>query len=576
MGKGNRVRLAKAQQAASSESVFTANTKKKNQTPAWVSTVAIIVIAVLLVGCVALSVISEGGYLLRWTTVAETENYSVNGTMLSYMFNQNYNYFMNQYGSIASYMGLTTGVSLKTQAYNGGEEGQTWFDYFMDSTIAEVEQILVYCEEAKARGIELDDEDYENIDAAIDAIKESAASNNYSTAGYISAAYGVGVKESDIRHALEMSQLASKVSEVISDEFKDGVTDDEINTYYNENPADFLTAAILSYSMSVTKPAEGADTTEYDAAVKANKEFAETLKACKTADEFKKAVLEHIADDEFESVYEDESEDYVVSELPTPDSLAERKKAIISNAIELALAGKTATPTTETAPAEVLLSKVEVELTAALTDELESLVNDSVAWTEAEDDKSGLWISDDARKVGDTAVFDNADDEEATSFTVTANMVTETMHRNEEPSRNVGHILFSFDDFATEEAAKAKAEEILEQIKDGLTRESFEAAANEFTGDSSVFYDNVVPGQMVTSFNDWLFDDERKNGDTGIVETTYGYHVMYYLGEDAEQPIWKVNGRTLVANEKFETWFESAKESYKVTVHEDKLDKVSA
>ena len=35
---------------------------------------------------------------------------------------------------------------------------------------------------------------------------------------------------------------------------------------------------------------------------------------------------------------------------------------------------------------------------------------------------------------------------------------------------------------------------------------------------------------MVTAFNDWCFDSSRKSGDTGIVETEYGYHVMYFVG----------------------------------------------
>ena len=34
---------------------------------------------------------------------------------------------------------------------------------------------------------------------------------------------------------------------------------------------------------------------------------------------------------------------------------------------------------------------------------------------------------------------------------------------------------------------------------------------------------------MVTAFNDWCFDEARQPGDTGIVETNYGYHVMYFV-----------------------------------------------
>ena len=35
---------------------------------------------------------------------------------------------------------------------------------------------------------------------------------------------------------------------------------------------------------------------------------------------------------------------------------------------------------------------------------------------------------------------------------------------------------------------------------------------------------------MVANFNDWCYDDARTAGETGIVETEYGYHVMYFVG----------------------------------------------
>ena len=37
---------------------------------------------------------------------------------------------------------------------------------------------------------------------------------------------------------------------------------------------------------------------------------------------------------------------------------------------------------------------------------------------------------------------------------------------------------------------------------------------------------------MVTEFNDWCFDAARQPGDTGIIESTYGYHIMYYVGDN--------------------------------------------
>jgi hypothetical protein len=90
---------------------------------------------------------------------------------------------------------------------------------------------------------------------------------------------------------------------------------------------------------------------------------------------------------------------------------------------------------------------------------------------------------------------------------------------------------------AEKKAAKEEAEKLLKQWQDGeATEESFAALANKHSADgdgtTGGLYEDIYPGQMVTNFNDWCFDDSRKPGDTGIVETEYGYHVMYFVGQD--------------------------------------------
>ena len=52
---------------------------------------------------------------------------------------------------------------------------------------------------------------------------------------------------------------------------------------------------------------------------------------------------------------------------------------------------------------------------------------------------------------------------------------------------------------------------------------------------------------MVASFNDWIFDEARKPGDTEIIETDYGYHVMYFVGDNAEEWYAKIES-TLLSN----------------------------
>ena len=84
-------------------------------------------------------------------------------------------------------------------------------------------------------------------------------------------------------------------------------------------------------------------------------------------------------------------------------------------------------------------------------------------------------------------------------------------------------------------AAKAEAEEILAAFQAGeATEAAFAALAAEKTDDTGSaanggLYEDIYPGQMVASFEDWCYD-AHEAGDTGIVESEYGYHIMYFVG----------------------------------------------
>lgn len=92
-------------------------------------------------------------------------------------------------------------------------------------------------------------------------------------------------------------------------------------------------------------------------------------------------------------------------------------------------------------------------------------------------------------------------------------------------------------------AAKAKAEALLAEYEKDPTEENFAKLAKENSSDpgsssNGGLYEDVYPGQMVAAFNDWCFDAARKPGDTGIVETDYGYHVMYFVAQ-TDHYYWK-------------------------------------
>ena len=91
--------------------------------------------------------------------------------------------------------------------------------------------------------------------------------------------------------------------------------------------------------------------------------------------------------------------------------------------------------------------------------------------------------------------------------------------------------------------AQMKADEIYKMWQEGdATEETFAALATEYTEDpgsmsTGGLYEEVYPGQMVEEFNDWCFDEARQVGDTAVIKTSYGYHIMYFSGV-CDHPYW--------------------------------------
>ena len=91
------------------------------------------------------------------------------------------------------------------------------------------------------------------------------------------------------------------------------------------------------------------------------------------------------------------------------------------------------------------------------------------------------------------------------------------------------------------DAGEAEAQRILDLWLAGeKTEESFAALAQEYSGDpgsqaNGGLYEGVGQGEMVEEFDAWCFDPQRQVGDTGIVKTAFGYHVMYFCGS---QTLW--------------------------------------
>ena len=127
---------------------------------------------------------------------------------------------------------------------------------------------------------------------------------------------------------------------------------------------------------------------------------------------------------------------------------------------------------------------------------------------------------------------------------------------------NVRHILIqpegtNDDGTYTDEAwaeAEKKANDLLTEWKSGEhTEDSFAFMAAENSEDpgsaeNGGLYEDIYPGQMVDEFDAWCFDASRQPGDTGIVKTSYGYHIMYF-SSTGEHAYWYVRAESDYLNE---------------------------
>ena len=134
---------------------------------------------------------------------------------------------------------------------------------------------------------------------------------------------------------------------------------------------------------------------------------------------------------------------------------------------------------------------------------------------------------------------------------------------------DVRHILFmtvdstSGEDLSVADAQQKKAscDEVFKKWNDAAekTEDYFAELATECSEDTGSasnggLCDNVKPGQTVDSFDKWIFDDSRKEGDVEVIESEYGYHIMYYVGN--RDLAYRETIRTSHTQEDYSSWLE--------------------
>ena len=415
----------------------------------------VILSAAFIAGGVLYSKHLNSGSSVRKQISFESDNYKVNNCMMTYYFYSDFYNFYNQNSAYLQYMGasLDPTTSLREQTSYDGQN--SWYDYLMQTTANTVNGYLLYAEAGLEKGFKVEDM-AGKIDEQINNLKTTAADTKVDFEQYLLNVFGPGIKESDVRDALELQIYANEYYAKIEKDYKNSLTDEQYETYYSENKNTLDKVDLRSYALSADV-AEDADEATKNQAYADAKAEAESLKAAATS-----------------------------------------KEAFIS--------WVSANLTEKNAELETPLTEEEIK-------EKAEAVSEAQAYSEGTD--LSTWAFDAERKAGDVTLIDDG------TGNYTVYMMEKTAYRVEtEASRDVRHILIKTGEELSDEDAKAKADDILAQYQAGdQTAEAFDALAKEHNEDSNSLYEGVTKGQMVAEFEEWLFDETRNEGDTGVVKT---------------------------------------------------------
>lgn len=467
------------------------------------------VTAMVLVVCIALGVlgvraVNHSGILQKNTIAATVGDKEFNSVELSYYYNdaisEFYNEWYSQYNTYTDtylkMMGLDPAKPLNDQVYDQ-ESGKTWAMYFVETAIANAKSDLALYNLAVTEKFKLPENEQTTLDNSIKNIETYAKLYGYKNADqYLRAMYGYGSDAETYSEYTRRSTIATAFYNAHQDELK---YDDAAIREYEKDKVNKYNSYTYSYAyLSYTDFREGGKKDD-----KGNVTYTEEEN--KAAREAMKAAAELLAT------------------ATSVDDLKEKIKTV----------------------------KVNEKSELAVNKE-EALLHSNINATLAD------WLSNADRKEGDIAAIANSSttkDEDGKEVTTTNGYYVAIFHSktdNTKKMSNVRHLLVKFKGGTKDETtgetvysekekneAKTKAEGFLKTWKEGekANEETFIELVKKNSDDSSAkeggLFEDIHPdSSYVEPFLNWSIDPARKAGDTGVIETIYGYHVMFYVGDD--------------------------------------------
>ena len=504
------------------------------------SVFAVIIVALVTVFTVRWFTVPNGkeGKMMNPASVAAT----VDGEKVSLgMYNLYFSSVVSQYEQYANYgyYNLDTTADYATQ-YTTDKDGNeiSWLEFFQQETINQIKMYNAYYNAAKKDGITLTAKQQETIDTQLDGLKESASEQGKALDDYISSVFGDYCTAETVK--LYMEQFYMSVNYRGKYAVEATVTDDEINTYFEENKSNY-------YQINMSYLA-----CEYDS-----------------------------SSDEAKAASEQKIKDYM-------SKITDRQS--ILDLVPTAYADYIAQDTQTAMQYDSSLTEEEAHKQAL--ESYEQNIDGVIYGSDSPfSDEINNWLFDENQPTGTIKYYINEETgyayiilktEQATcvedeTYTVRHILITPETDRLDAEKDENGNTIFNEEEWA---AAKTKTNEIYKQFTDGDKSEySFALLAEEHSTDTAStsagsgtafggLYEGVSLGQMVPSFEGWATDKSRQYGDTGIVESDYGYHIMFFI---SDRPSYQSQIVADIRNEKLDAFIEDAE----VDIHESVVKKAN-
>ncbi len=460
-------------------------------------------------------------------TVAKYGDYKVTVAEYNYFYMSLYKQAENtaqQYDQYYSGMGSQYFDVTKDPAEQNCPEADlpegvvTWADYF--AYCAPERAFLVktlydraHSDEAAKAGFKISAEEQTALTASIEetmkSYREQAAANDYALNNYLFKTFGEGVTEKLFKELLEKEYVAELYLSWYQENATGNVKDADIEAYYNEHKAELDVVSVRVFGISYAKVKEGSEDpqlTKEEAKARADEFAAKIAEGASFTDLAKEYALpsnkgEYDEDSATLMKYQKKADLEGISEGLGEWAFAADTQANATKIIELE---------TNQAYFVVMLETPAAKNETPTSVSVRHILIEVAKTTE----------TDDGSKV---------------------DLPAETIEQNK----------------AT---AKAKADEVIAKLAEkGNTEEAFIELVGTYSNDpgslsTGGLYENInYSSSYVAEFLDWSLA-EHKEGDIDVIETSFGYHVMYYVGGDTT-PVWSSEIRNTIGTQAYEDYY---------------------